>query len=61
MTGGEYFRAEDADQLLDIFLNLPAEIELQEENLEISVLFAALGAILTLMAVASSLLWNRYP
>jgi Ca-activated chloride channel family protein len=61
MTGGEYFRAEDADQLLDIFLELPAQVELQRENLEISVVFAALGALLTLMAIALAALWNRFP
>ncbi len=61
MTGGEYFRAEDADQLLDIFLELPAQVELQRENLEISVVFAALGALLVLMAIALAALWNRFP
>jgi Ca-activated chloride channel family protein len=61
MTGGTYFRAEDSQQLLDIFLNLPAQVELQEENLEISVFFAALGAIFALLAIALSMLWNRFP
>jgi Ca-activated chloride channel family protein len=61
LTGGAYFRAEDADQLLEIFLDLPTQIELQEENLEISVLFAALAAIFVLASVALSMLWNRFP
>jgi Ca-activated chloride channel homolog len=61
ITGGEYFRAEDADQLLQIFLDLPTQIELQKEETEISVLFAALGAILALTAIALSMRWNRFP
>lgn len=61
LTGGDYFRAENADQLLEVFLNLPAHITLQEENLEISVFFSILGAILATVAVTLSLLWNRFP
>jgi Ca-activated chloride channel family protein len=61
MTGGEYYRAESADQLYDIFLDLPTQIVLQEEALEISVIFAAVGAVLALAAVSLSLMWNRYP
>jgi Ca-activated chloride channel family protein len=61
ITGGSYFRAESADQLYDIFLDLPAQIILQEEKLEISVLFAAFGFIFILLAISLSLLWNRFP
>lgn len=61
LTGGGYFRAEDSDQLLEIFLNLPTQIELQKETLEISVIFVALGAILVLAAIFLSMLWNRFP
>jgi Ca-activated chloride channel family protein len=61
MTGGAYFRAEDANQLLEIFQNLPTQIELQRESLEISVIFAALGALLLLAAIGLSMLWNRFP
>lgn len=61
MTGGTYFRAENADQLLDVFLNLPTQIVLQKESLEISVLFSILGALFVIAAVTLSLLWNRFP
>jgi Ca-activated chloride channel family protein len=61
MTGGTYYRAENADQLHEIFLNLPLQIVLQKENTEISVFFSTLGAIFALVAVALSILWNRYP
>jgi Ca-activated chloride channel family protein len=61
LTGGSYFRAENADQLLEIFLELPNRFTLQNENREISVIFSTLGAMLATAAVALSLLWNRYP
>ena len=61
MTGGDYFRAESADQLHQIFLNLPTQIVVQEEQVEISVLFTALGAVLAATAVGLSLWWRRYP
>ena len=61
MTGGEYFRAESAAQLQEVFRDLPAQIVLQKENLEISVFFAALGAIFMVTAVLLSLKWNRFP
>jgi len=61
ITGGSYFRAENADQLYEVFLDLPTQIILQEQNQEISVAFVSMGAFSLLAAVALSLLWNRYP
>ena len=61
ITGGSYYRAENADQLLDFFQNVPTEITLQTESLEISVLFVILGALFTALAIALSMLWNRFP
>jgi Ca-activated chloride channel family protein len=61
MTGGDYFRAESAQQLLEVFINLPRQITLQKETLEISVFFSTLGAIFAAAAVALSLVWNRFP
>jgi Ca-activated chloride channel family protein len=61
MTGGAYFQAENADQLLDVFLNLPTHVVLQKERHEISVLFTALAALLATVAVGLSLIWNRFP
>jgi Ca-activated chloride channel family protein len=60
-TGGTYYRAENADQLYEVFLNLPVQIVLQKETREMSVLFTAFGALFALTAVALSLRWNRYP
>jgi Ca-activated chloride channel family protein len=61
LTGGDYFRAENADQLHEVFLDLPTQIVLQNESLEISVIFTALGAFFALLAVGLSLWWNRFP
>lgn len=61
ITGGEYFRAEDADQLLGVFGELPTRVVLQTEESEISFAFAGLGALLAAAAVATSLAWHRHP
>ncbi|MEZ4623124.1 MAG: VWA domain-containing protein [Caldilineaceae bacterium] len=61
LTGGEYFRAENADQLLQIFQDLPTQIVLQKENVELSAIFAALAALIGSVAVVLSLRWNRFP
>ena len=58
---GEYYRAEDAEQLYDVFVNLPNEFVLQKDRVEISVIFAVIGGILGIIAVALSLWWYRYP
>ena len=61
ITGGEYFRAENADQLYQVFLDLPSEIVLQKERVEISFVFAIAGAVFALAAVSLSVLWHRFP
>ena len=61
ITGGSYFRTENADQLYEIFLDLPTQIVLQKQNLEISVLFSILGAVFVMLAVTLSLWWHRFP
>jgi Ca-activated chloride channel family protein len=60
-TGGEYFRAENADQLLDVFRDLPKRIALQSEHTEISFAFAGFGALMLMLALALSFWWNRMP
>lgn len=60
LTGGTYFRAQDAEQLIEVFRNLPSEIEVQQERVEITVWFTALAAALLVAAVALSLRFNRF-
>jgi Ca-activated chloride channel homolog len=61
MTGGKFYKAEDAKQLKTVFANLPRDVELQKRKIELSAGFAAFGALLTATAVFLSLLWNRSP
>lgn len=59
MTGGEYYRAENAQQLLAVFQDLPTQLTVQKERLEISVLFSTVGGLLGMTALVLSLRWNR--
>ena len=61
LTGGEYYRAESADQLLQVFQELPTQIVLQKEAIEISVFFVMAAVVLAGTAVFLSLKWRRYP
>ena len=61
LTGGEYYRAESADQLLEVFQELPTQIILQKEAFEISVFFVAAAILFVGTAVLLSLKWRRYP
>ncbi|MCB0016009.1 MAG: VWA domain-containing protein, partial [Anaerolineales bacterium] len=51
MTGGEYFEAENAEQLLDVFLSLPTYVTLQKESIEISAFFSIFGALIAVAGV----------
>ncbi len=59
VTGGQYYRAADAEQLVDVFNQLPSQIVLQEQEVEITVGFAAAGALLIVAAVALALRFRR--
>jgi Ca-activated chloride channel family protein len=61
MTGGEYFSAENADELVGVFDDLPQRVVRQDERHEISVYFVVLGALLVITAFGLSMWWNRYP
>ncbi|MFT4220010.1 MAG: VWA domain-containing protein [Microbacterium sp.] len=59
LTGAEYFRATDADQLTDVLGDLPATISVTTEDVEISAWFTASGATLVTIGLGLSLWWNR--
>ena len=61
MTGGEYFAASSTDELQDIFRNLPVQLMTITETTEISVIFAAIGTMLVLLAVVLAMLWHPIP
>ncbi|WP_067494356.1 VWA domain-containing protein [Actinoplanes sp. TFC3] len=61
LTGGRYFRAEDADQLNNVLSDLPKEFGLHKQDVEISVWFVLGAVVLVLGGVGLSLWWNRGP
>jgi Ca-activated chloride channel family protein len=58
VTGGRYFRAEDADRLSDVLADLPREIGLHKENVEITVWFVLAGAVLIGTGMGLALWWR---
>ena len=58
LTGGEYFKAVDAEALAKVLTNLPNDIVLQRRNTEITVWFALVGALLAMVAVGLAQWWN---
>jgi Ca-activated chloride channel family protein len=61
MTGGAYYSAESAGELQEVFQSLPTHLIAKHETREVSVAFAALGALVAAMAVALSLIWHPLP
>lgn len=61
MTGGEYYTTNSASELQKVFDSLPTVLITREETLEISVVFAALAALLVIGAVLLSQLWHPLP
>ncbi|CAG0927740.1 hypothetical protein TFLX_00585 [Thermoflexales bacterium] len=61
LTGGEYYSAESADELHEVFQGLPTHLITRHETTEVSVAFAALGALLAALAIMLSLLWQPLP
>ena len=60
-TGGEYFRAGNAADLKKIYRHLSAKLVLEkQQTMEVTALFAGLGALLSLVAALLSMAWfNR--
>jgi Ca-activated chloride channel family protein len=58
LTGGEYYPATSAGELEEVFRSLPISLNTKTETMEISVWFAALGALLAGAAILFSMLWN---
>jgi Ca-activated chloride channel family protein len=61
MTGGTYYAPESADELQEVFKNLPTYLITRHETTEISFAFVAIGALLAALAVILSLLWHPLP
>ncbi len=61
LTGAEYYSAESTDELIAAFQNLPTNLIVKHATTEISFAFVALGALLAVIAIGLSLLWNALP
>ena len=59
-TGGEYFKAEDADQLQSVLTDLPKHVDVQERDVEISFGFAALAAVALLLGLWLAGRWRPF-
>lgn len=61
MTEGEYYSAESAGELQDVFASLPTHLITKLETTEISVAFTAIGALLAALAVGLAMVWHPLP
>lgn len=61
LTGGKYYLAESADELLEVFAEVPTHLFMIRVTTEITAFFAAAAALLALAAVGLSLRWNPLP
>ncbi len=61
MTGGEYYSANSADELIKVFDSLPNILKTREDTFEISAFFAAIAAFLMTAAVLLAQLWHPLP
>jgi Ca-activated chloride channel family protein len=60
-TGGEYYPAESAAQLVEVFEQLPTELIVKHEVVEISVIFVAMAAAAIALAILLGQAWRPLP
>ena len=59
ITGGQYYKAESADQLQGALGDLPSQVAVVRKHVDIASWFASAGGLLVAVAVGLSLWWNR--
>ena len=59
ITGGQYYKAESADQLQEALGVLPGQLTMVNKHVDIASWFAGAGGLLVAVAVGLSLWWNR--
>ena len=60
ITGGQYYKAESADQLQEALGDLPSQVTVvTNKHVDIASWFAGAGGLLVAVAVGLSLWWNR--
>jgi Ca-activated chloride channel family protein len=57
VTRGEYFYAGDAGDLKKVYEGLSARFSFEKKAIEVTAIFAAVAAVLTILAAALSVLW----
>jgi Ca-activated chloride channel family protein len=60
-TGGEYYLAENAQQLNEVFAELPTDLIVAHEVVEMSVAFTALAVVLVGLAILLGQAWRPLP
>lgn len=58
LTGGAYYFASSANELEEVFQNLPSFVIVTRETIEISVFFTAFAAVMILLAMYLSFRWH---
>ena len=58
LTGGKFYSATSAAELQSVFQDLHSYVAMTNKTIEVSVFFAALGAVLALVALMLSMLWH---
>jgi Ca-activated chloride channel family protein len=61
LTGGEYYVATSANELIEVFRNLPTYVIATRETTEISVLFTAFAVFILILAFVLALRWHPLP
>ena len=62
LTGGEYFNAQESDELLAVYENLIPQLVTRPEKIEVTSLFAGAGLLTILLGSIFSLVWfGRIP
>ena len=61
LTDGDYYSAESANELNAVFQNLPTNLIMKHDTIEITVFFTALGTFLAVFAMMLSILWRPLP
>jgi Ca-activated chloride channel family protein len=59
ITGGQYYKAESAVQLQDALGDLPSQVTVSRQRVDIASWFAGAGGLLVAAAVGLTLWWNR--
>jgi Ca-activated chloride channel family protein len=61
LTGGEYYSAESANELQNVFKSLPTHLITNHETLEVGALFALLGALFVTIGLILAMIWRPLP